>query len=161
MAAGRSLPRRRALLEAAGWNFYASEQALRYINASSSNSTAGVCPDFANVVVLRDPLQHVLSHLHELMGAYVSHVEHNRMGPLARHVYAHPSGLEFVKSIAPAVLDNLYVRSLLGRSFMCRPVRARGLQQRGAPRGHRLSAGRSCCLLPSDAGSARPVCRSR
>jgi hypothetical protein len=118
------LPRRRALLEAAGWNFYASEQPLRYgASGAGSGSTAGVCESFVNVINLRDPLQHVLSHINELMGAYVGHVEHSRMGPLARHIYAQPSSLGFVQSFAPAVLDNLYVRSLLGRGYMCRLVR--------------------------------------
>lgn len=66
-----------------------------------------VCPQFLNIIVLRDPTERIVSHIFELARA---------------HYQSDPQPFDVVQTIYPRVLDNYMLRSLLGGFAFRRPA---------------------------------------
>jgi hypothetical protein len=73
-----------------------------------------VCGDFFNVIMLRDPMEHVQS---LLLNAYLDILAYisQRLQQPWMEGFRVPSELEVWTRMAPAVLNNYYTRTLLGK----------------------------------------------
>jgi hypothetical protein len=100
-------------------DFYAQERQLP--GGSADPAAAGVCPQLVSVISLRPPVEHATSHMLQVLDAYQDWT--NRFNSLLR-TWMMPADLAFWQRLAPAVLDNYYVRTLLGQTWMCLPFGA-------------------------------------
>jgi hypothetical protein len=93
-------------------NFYSNE---RQLHGSSPNpATAHVCGDFYNVIILRDPLDHVQS---LLLNTYINTLDfiQKRLFMPWLVGFKIPNDFDVWRRMAPAVVNNYYTRTLLGK----------------------------------------------
>jgi hypothetical protein len=114
--------------------FYAQERQLH--GGTADPAAAGVCPQLFSMVSVRPPVEHAASHMLQVLHVYGDWVNHFRS--LLR-TWEPPPDLAFWRRLAPAVLDNYYVRTLLGRHFMCEPFGAIGAAHAAAAASKLLS----------------------
>lgn len=126
-------------LKDAGYDFFSNELAMHL--ASGSSNASRPCAQFESLLIMRNPVERVRSHVMEVAKSYrvfglkdrkssVFHAEvatrKNRREKLrssaqAPNPYHRPRDLSKWKSWAPAVIDNYQTRWLLGRhSLHCR-----------------------------------------
>jgi hypothetical protein len=99
-------------MRANGSNFYSNERQLH--GSSPDPATAAPCAEFFNVIMLRDPLEHVKS---LLLNAYVDilgYIQERLQQPWMEG-FRIPAGLDTWLRMAPAVVNNYYTRTLLGK----------------------------------------------
>jgi hypothetical protein len=109
-------------------NFYSNE---RQLHGSSSNpADAHVCGDFFNVIILRDPMEHVQS---LLLNTYINTVDFIKLKLKEKEPWVKnftlPSNMETWVRMAPAVVNNHFTRTLVGRSVVPSPLLAGWLQR--------------------------------
>jgi hypothetical protein len=93
-------------------NFYSNE---RQLHGSSHNpATAHVCGDFYSVIILRDPLDHVQS---LLLNTYTNTLDfiNKRLFTPWLVGFTLPNDFDVWRRMAPAVVNNYYTRTLLGK----------------------------------------------
>jgi hypothetical protein len=109
-------------------NFYSNE---RQLHGSSSNpATAHVCGEFFNVIVLRDPVQHAQS---LLLNTYINTLDFIKKRLFQPWIigFTLPNEFEVWRRMAPAVVNNYYTRTLLGK-WVALAVRLRVMDSRSA-----------------------------
>ena len=88
----------------------------RSLHHSSPNpASAHPCRQFFNVVMLREPLPHVLSLMLNAQTNVLTWVRIKMKDLHANGGFSLPANLEFWTTMAPAVLNNYYTRTLLGK----------------------------------------------
>lgn len=97
-------------------NFHSQERTLHGSTADPASSAA--CPQMLSMITIREPIKHVVSHMLQVLDVYEVYL--NKFSSLLR-TFMLPGKLPFWQRLAPAVLDNYYTRTLLGRHFMCLP----------------------------------------
>ncbi|GAX82425.1 hypothetical protein CEUSTIGMA_g9853.t1 [Chlamydomonas eustigma] len=103
---------RAQMLMASGITFLSNEVGLH--EGDESAGSAQACPQLETVVVLRDAIERSRSHISEVIKVF------SRFR-LYGGQYSMPKDVDQWKTIAPAIIDNYMIRSLLGRHFLhCR-----------------------------------------
>jgi hypothetical protein len=99
-------------MRANGSNFYSNERQLH--NSSPDPATAAPCAELFNVIMLRDPLEHVKS---LLLNAYVDILGYikERLQQPWMDGFRIPADLDTWTRMAPAVVNNYYTRTLVGK----------------------------------------------
>ncbi|KAG1672241.1 hypothetical protein FOA52_002942 [Chlamydomonas sp. UWO 241] len=87
----------------------------------------GLCTEFASVLICREPLERIISNMQHIVLLYqekLMHYQYHRfygqMSKVQKYLSSLP--LEVWRALAPAVLDNMYIRSLLGELTYDAPV---------------------------------------
>ncbi|EFJ51529.1 hypothetical protein VOLCADRAFT_103443 [Volvox carteri f. nagariensis] len=131
--------KRRRLVATRGYNYYSNEYTVHGGHKGMDN--AHMCSDFFNAIVLRDPLKRLVSHMKFVMWTMSGDRGYNDT-LLFNRMYAnrtsefwqaapcfHLCTIPLVapalpQSLGPAIVDNYFVRSLLGEAAFHVPVGA-------------------------------------
>ncbi|GLI62251.1 hypothetical protein VaNZ11_004856 [Volvox africanus] len=109
---------RRQLIASRGYNYYSNEYTVHGGHKGMEN--AHMCSNFFNAIVLRDPLKRLVSHMKFVMWTMSGDRGYNDT-ILFNRMYANRSS-EFWQALGPAIVDNYFIRSLLGEKAFHVPV---------------------------------------
>ncbi|GIL90323.1 hypothetical protein Vretimale_18189 [Volvox reticuliferus] len=109
---------RRKLITNRGYNYYSNEYTVHGGHKGMDN--AHMCGNFFNVIVLRDPMKRLVSHMKFVMWTMSGDRGYNDT-LLFNRMYANRSS-EFWQALGPAIVDNYFIRSLLGEKAFHVPV---------------------------------------
>ena len=95
-------------------DFYSNERQLH--DSSPNPASARVCSELFNVIVLRDPMEHVQS---LLLNTYTNTLDFIKLKLTEKEPWVKnftlPAGMDTWLRMTPAVVNNHFTRTLLGR----------------------------------------------
>lgn len=105
-----------------GWNFYSNERTQRFSEDINKTSSA-LCSNFVNIISIRQPMQHALSHINEVMQAVGSSIRRTMGSDSVDLMLNETSQLNstfaFLNHTIPAIIDNYFIRFILGPGHLC------------------------------------------
>ena len=121
---------RKSFLVKHNYNFYSNEFATHgdagptgASGSSDGSSSHVLCPGIVNVLLFRNPLTRVISHMLWMMGLYET-----ELGPGYVDYFRNRSVAGW-RALMPAATDNYYIRSLLGEREFYQPQGSMQLEQ--------------------------------
>ncbi|KAG2449436.1 hypothetical protein HYH02_005583 [Chlamydomonas schloesseri] len=109
---------RHAIVHHHDYNYYSNEYTVHGGHEGPEN--AHMCPDMFNAVVMRDPRKRLVSHMKFIMWTMSGDRGYNDT-QLFNMMYANRTAA-FWQHLGPAVVDNYFIRSLLGEVAFHAPV---------------------------------------
>ncbi|KAG2433279.1 hypothetical protein HXX76_008346 [Chlamydomonas incerta] len=109
---------RHAIVHHHDYNYYSNEYTVHGGHEGPAN--AHMCPDMFNAVVMRDPLKRLVSHMKFIMWTMSGDRGYNDT-QLFNMMYGNRTA-DFWQHLGPAVVDNYFIRSLLGEVAFHAPV---------------------------------------
>ncbi|GLC36550.1 hypothetical protein PLESTM_000459100 [Pleodorina starrii] len=109
---------RSRLVSARNYNYYSNEYTVHGGHKGVEN--AHICGNFFNAIIIRDPLKRLVSHMKFVMWTMSGDRGYNDT-LLFNRMYANRTS-SFWQALGPAMVDNYFVRSLLGEKAFHAPV---------------------------------------